>query len=147
MKKSSDKKFIFIDHTADIAVKIFGKDLTELFLNAHSALLKVLTDNIKNKSNSSKQIKLTANSAEELLVDFLSEINFYLSTRNKLAVKINSLKIDLYENNFYLDCNCEFINIKKSGTIIKLEIKAVTYHNLKIEKIDGVLQTTIVLDI
>jgi SHS2 domain-containing protein len=135
-----------LEHTADVRVRIYGKSIKDLFKNAAFALFSLIVE-YKAKLKKEKEIKLEAQNHEELLVNWLNELIsvFYaykfLPASFKIIVKeedglvaldgkIKGEDFDPYEN-------------KK----INMEIKAATYHNLKIEKNNEGYRAEIVFDV
>lgn len=135
----------FIEHTADVAAEISGKSLTEIFLAAYEVWKKIVVDSFEILTEQKKEIQLSAQSNEVLLVEFLSELNFFLFTKKWFCRNITLL--ELIEE----DKGVKLIASLEGGTIdpefIKIEIKAVTFHNLKIEKAGDIFRTIIVFDI
>ena len=123
------KKYEFIEHTADVGVKAFGKNLSECFENAAIGMFDIITDSSHIDSKGEYIITIEFDDLEQLLVDWLSELLFLQSSRNivfsKFHVNIDQKKLQLsstiYGENFDTSKH-------KSG----VEIKAVTYHMLKI---------------
>ena len=138
--------FKFIDHTADIAAEIFGNSLEELFEAAAEVWKISVADTEKCTTDNSKSLSLSAHSIEELLVDFLNELNFLLQTKNWLFLKIESVKIDKEMDNFILLAELKGAS-NISGVNIKQEIKSVTYHQLNIVEDENGFKTKIIFDI
>jgi len=140
------RSFKFIDHTADIAFDLEGDSLEELFIASAEAFKISVTDFKCGEIFDSIEIELTANSKEELLVNFLNEINFYLTTKKWLCCSVDSIKIFIDEN--YLELSAELSGIKLNPEIeLKQEIKSVTYHQMKIEQKNKFYNTRVVFDI
>src|SRR5438552_14391249 len=144
------KDFELISHTADLKIRVYGQTLQELFRNAVIGMFQSISPRASGCSVSydrlvcpqltaRHEIKATGPDPEALLVNFLSQI-LYVSDVN---------------NEAYLDANITeltegFVNATIRGVKITgfdVEIKAVTYHDLHIEQIDGLWQTDIVFDI
>lgn len=134
----------FIEHTADIAFDVFADTIEELFIESARAWRIVVVGDVSGKVLSDKEVHLTADSLEELLVNFLNELNFYLINKKWLAVIFNKLIID--KTNFLLSANLAGFQIDDSIEI-KEEIKSVTYHQMNIENIDDKFTTRVVFDI
>ena len=66
------KQYELIDHTADVAIKAYGKTLSEAFENAAKGMFDIITDNSEVESTGQYNIELKASDLEQLLVDFLS---------------------------------------------------------------------------
>ncbi len=137
-------KHIFIEHTADIAFDVTADSIEELFMESARAWRIAVVGDISGKALSNFEVNLTADSLEELLVNFLNELNFYLLNKKWLAVIFNKLIID--KTNFLLSANIAGFLIDNS-TEIKEEIKSVTYHQMNIVNIDNKFTTRVVFDI
>lgn len=131
------KKYSFIEHTADIAIKAYGKNLAECFENAACAMFDIISDTKKVKSVGEYELALKASSLEELLVDWLSKLLWLYDTNNfllgKFKVKLDEAKIELKARVWGEEFKFEKHSRGK-------EIKAVTYHMLDVNKEKGYVQ-------
>ncbi|GAF71160.1 unnamed protein product, partial [marine sediment metagenome] len=59
------KRYEQIPHTADIAIRVYGKDLKELFINAAYGMFDIIADLEGLKSSVSMDVNLKAPSKEE----------------------------------------------------------------------------------
>ncbi len=137
-------KHNFIEHTADIAFDVTADTIEELFIESARAWRIAVVGDVSGKALSNKEFSLTAESLEELLVNFLNELNFYLLNKKWLAVIFNKLIID--KTNFLLSANIAGFQIDDSIEI-KEEIKSVTYHQMDIVNVDNLYSTRVVFDI
>ncbi len=138
--------FRFINHTADIAVEVYAESVEKLFYAASEAWKSSVLENTVSDSPFELHIELEAKTIEELLVDFLSELNFILFARRLVFSKIKHLVI---ENNSDLSLKSViyFEDFNPSKHTLKAEIKAVTFHQVNM-KFDGKLyRTKLVFDI
>jgi SHS2 domain-containing protein len=123
------KTYELIDHTADVGVKAYGKNLSETFENAAKAMFDIITYNSEIESIGQYDITLDAPNIEQLLVDWLSELLFLNSAKNLV---FGFFKVELDEKNNKLTGRIfgEKFNISKHKA--GAEIKAVTYHMLEV---------------
>lgn len=120
-------KFSIIDHTADIGIIAYGESLEELFTNAAYGMLTLITDLEKIEPKIEEEISLTSFDLETLLVKFLNEL-LYIFEVKKIVFKeflINSIS----EHNLRAQCKGDIVE----DSVIFREIKAATYHLLKIK--------------
>lgn len=147
------KDFESISHTADLQIHVYGKTLKDLFRNALIGMFQSIKPITRDKNCYYKNdrlicenlteihdVNLTSINMESLLVDFLSEA-LYLSDVNNEAY----LDADITELTDGKIC-ARLSGIKISGFEV-VEIKAVTYNDLKIEKQAGYYFANIVFDI
>lgn len=76
-----DERFEEVEHTADIAIRVWGRDLAELFANAAYGLACQMTDPGGVERTVEHPIELEAYDAETLLVTWLGEL-LYLNERD-----------------------------------------------------------------
>jgi len=129
-----------IDHTADRALRIYGSNLGDLFLNAAQGMnsLMVATP-ISGSEHQEKFIALEAMDSESLLVDWLSELAYWAEIE---MLVFHEFKIE--------SVSSTHIRARIYGTRVKQlkkHIKAVTYHNLDIVRTDKGMTATVVFDV
>jgi len=124
------KKFRVIEHTADIGIEAFGRDLNELFANAAYGMFSILCDIERVRAEKTFQVKVSSQTPEELLRSWLDELLYEENTREILFCKFEVKISDRYS----LSGRAfgEKINLERHR--LKTEIKAVTYHQLEVQK-------------
>ncbi len=137
-------EYKFINHTADLAFDVSADSLEELFLEAAKAWRISVVGDISGKALSNVMLNISADSLEELLVNFLNELNFLLTTKKWLAIIFNNIVID--KTNFLFSANCTGFHVDNSIEI-KEEIKSATYHQMNIVNIDNKFSTRVVFDV
>jgi SHS2 domain-containing protein len=109
-------------------------------------------DHIKSAKNDQslnkvKIVKLKEASLTDLLVSWLSELNFLLFVRYFLVKEIKNLDIFEADNQYILKTKLIGNIGLKYKTLIKTEIKAVTYHQLRIEKVEKGYLGQVIFDV
>jgi SHS2 domain-containing protein len=137
----------FIEHTADIAVEVEGESLNDLFISSCYAWREAVMDISSFQKELSKKFIFNSASLEVLLIELLSELNFQLYTKGWVFVTIQNLLIEETDSGYHLEI--ELFGQKHNSEIYKFkeEIKAVTFHQMKIEKVNNTYKTLIVFDI
>ena len=140
-----------IPHTADLKIKAYGNTLEQLFTNALIGMF----SSIKPKSKLitytddkplilelpiKRHVKAKSDNLEFLLVDFLSECLYLSDVHNEAYF---DAKFDLLT---YTQVVCSVYGVKVTGFEV-VEIKAVTYNDLKIEHSITGWTATVVFDI
>jgi SHS2 domain-containing protein len=123
------KKYELVDHTADVGLKAYGKNLSEAFENAAKGMFDIITDSSEIESVGQYEIKLQSQDLEQLLVDWLSELLF-LNTANNLV--FGFFKVDIDNKNNFLSAKIFGEKYDLSKHKIGAEIKAITYHMLEV---------------
>ncbi|GIU68662.1 MAG: archease [Candidatus Pacearchaeota archaeon] len=98
------KKFDFLEHTADIKFRVYGKNLEEVFENVVSAISEYISRGKKVKVVNKKTISLitSENDLNLLLYSFLEELLYFLDAKNfipakaKVKIKEGHLKAVIY---------------------------------------------------
>lgn len=139
------RDFEFIEHTADLKFRAYGKSLEDCFQNSARAMVSAISNPESIEGKCLKKIMLEAETPEILLHDFLSELLFLFETRDML---FKEFQVSIKENRGYklkAELKGERFNPKKHE--IKTEIKAVTYHEMLIEERDNVWVAQVLCDI
>ena len=138
------ERFEFFDHTADIGVRVYGNNLAELFENAARAMYEALGRLHKPESNRQKSVELQAESAEDLLHDWLADLLY--------EIEANHILYDEFEIHeltpLRLAVTVRGGTIDSAHSQANEEIKAVTYHQLRVEsQPDGSWRAMVIFDV
>lgn len=138
ISKKSAQGFLEIEHTADWELEVWAEDLPGLLEEAARGMYALA--GVKWDETHSREVSffLSAEDPESLLVGFLAELLYYLEQEGLAFYR------------FILQANQYNLNVLAVGapvTQLQKEIKAVTYHNLKIEQNAAGLKTRIVFDV
>lgn len=137
------KKYELINHTADIGIKVYGKSLNELFENAGLAMFEIIAWLKKIKKKHIIEFKVEANSFEELMQAWLSQLLLKFNLEKFLFVEFKVRKI--CKNYLFAEAYGEIFNPLKHK--LKREIKLVTYHQLELKKENNIYQMQIIFDL
>ena len=127
-----------ISHTADWSARVWATDLPALFSESARAMNALSGTVIGTGPRLRRTFESDAADAESLLVAFLSEL-VYSQEQENLAF-----------DSFHIALDDQRLKVEMEGAqIASLDkaIKAVTYHNLKIQNTDEGVETTIVFDV
>ena len=141
-----DKIYELIDHTADLSIKVYGKDLEELLKNCSAAMMDVICDLNTIELKNQYSVSSSGNSEEQLLVNLLHEL-LYLHEVKKLLFCKFEFKINDNIKNREVEGNVWGEEIDFSRHDLLNDIKAVTYSDLKVEHKNGKLSVNITFDI
>lgn len=137
--------FRIVSTTADIGIQLEAESEGEFFKNAllglHGLLFESSRVHLPDGGEENRfPIDLKGDSTENLLVKFLEEILFITYNKRVQVVDVHIKKLSSQE------LSAELIGIE-SPRPPSLEIKSVTYHNLRIERREGHLSCRIIFDI
>ena len=128
------KNFEYFEATADIGLKAYGKDINEAFENASLAIFNIISDTSDINPLSEIEFEITSEDEVSLLYDYLEELLFYHETEFMLFSEFH-VKID---ENLHLKAKIKGEEIDWQKHERKTEIKAITFHKMKVTKTDHV---------
>ena len=137
------KTYERIEHTADIGVRVKGNDLKELFRNAAAAMFDIIAEKKESEVKKQAEIRIEqkADDLEELFVNWLNELLSLSAIKELIFSGFRIGKLD--KNTLQALAIGEDIKNYKVNT----EIKAATYHELKLEKGLSGWQAEVIFDV
>jgi SHS2 domain-containing protein len=128
-----------VEHTADRAFRVRGRDLAELLENAAQAMVALDGEPPVSERFTRRVIEVTGSDRETLLVNWLNEILYLEQTHHEFydhfllsQVTDNHLRAQLFGR-----------QLDRSVT----SLKAVTFHNLEVKQTSEGLEATVVVDV
>lgn len=137
------KRYEQIPHTADVAIRAYGKDLRELFSNAAFGMFDIIADLSGLKKTVSIDVNLEAPSPEELLISWLDELLYSFYTKGIIFFEFDIVDID----DTRISAHAHGRHVGENRNRLKTEIKAATYHDLKIEEKQDGYSVEIIFDV
>ena len=134
-------RFDIIDHTADAGIVAYGNDLIEAFANAAYGMFSLVAELNSIGEESCHEVNVEATDQEALLVAWLNELLYLFDVERVIFHRFDIIEL---ENN-RLQAKAYGEKIDKSRHLLKTEVKAATYHSLKIEKENG-FRIQVILD-
>jgi len=124
-----DMGYEFLDHTADIGLKVWADSIEGLFQEAGKSITSLMV-NGKIDPTTSCPIQLQADSLEDLFHDWLAELNYLFLVKHRIFESF------VFQNLTEKSLQCvgygEFCDPKRHRA--QTEIKAITYHQLYVQK-------------
>ncbi len=147
----SKKKFEFLDHPADVYIRAIGDSLPELFENAGIALFETMTNTDLISPSKEYSVNADGFDLESLLYRWLEELLYIYYSYNVMCsdIKVKKVSIERQENDFVYSIQgiCRGEEFDPSRHEARVEVKAVTYHLMKIIKDEDHWEAYFVLDI
>lgn len=119
-----------INHTADVGLIIYGSNMKQLFSNAAHSLVGLIVEPELISAKKERYVSVYAENYESLLIEWLNELIYLFDAEHILFGKFKI--IHLSSGQLIAVCYGETVNRFKDS--IKREVKAATYHMLKIDK-------------
>jgi SHS2 domain-containing protein len=138
-----EKPFEVIDHTADIGIVAHGADIKQVFANAALGLFNLMADLEDFKEDFQRAIELSAEDVEVLLVEWLNELIYIFDVEHIIFKRFEIEELTSTQ----IRASCFGQKIKPEQHKLKREIKAATYHMLRISKEDGSYKVQVIFDI
>ena len=132
-----------LSHTGDLAWRLWGQDLPELFENAGRALSATLTDRRYLRRRATRTVRLTAGDWEALLVDWLNHLLYLFDIDGFLGrdFRVESLTPGGLKARVSGETFDPARHPSRTG------VKAATYHQLSIVPVQDGWEATVVLDL
>ncbi len=128
-----------VDHTADLALHVWGCDLTDLFSAAATGMFSLLATAIPDGAPVRFELHLAALDAESLLVDWLNELLYLCETQDFVGTEFVFARLTPTE-----------LHAQVAGLPIgerRAHIKAATYHMLTVVAVEAGYETEVVFDV
>ncbi len=140
--------FEFKDHTADVSVKSWGRNLEEAFSQTALSLMATITPNLKKIStNVEKEIEIESEDKYALCFDFLSEFLYIFDVEELVFSYISVKSIEKIEDKFKLNAVVRGEKFDKDKHEIGTEVKGITYSFMNIEEKKNKVEIDIVFDV
>ena len=131
--------------TSDICLLVSGADLPQLLADSAAGLIAVIAEPSELTEKTSVAVDLTADTIEDLYFSWLSEIIYIKDALNLLTCRCD---IEVDTSGPYRVAGKVFGDIiDKARHTLKVDVKAVTYYKLRIEKINDHWEAEAVLDL
>jgi len=137
-------EYELIDHTADIGIKLKAKDLSSLFVNSAAAMFDVIAPKKKTRKpfkGKNFEIHLKEESLDELFIAWLRELLSLSDCEDVIFTKF------AVEHLAETELKAMVTGLKRSHFHIIREIKAVTYHDLKVGRAGAMFKAEVIFDV
>jgi len=133
----------FINHTADLGIRVRGNSLKQLFERVAWAMFDILVELKGVKLKKTFEIEIKAEHLDELLADWLRELLYKFNGEGYLFKKFEVKKL----NKQGLKAKVKGEKLDLSRHQLKTEIKAVTYYELEVKKRKDIWETQVIFDV
>lgn len=147
-----------LEHTSDIKVEIYGRDLPELFCHAAFCLFDLMLDVTKVEPKQRHEVRLSNTDLSELFLDWLRELLFLFSTHGFAVSRTEVCILPADLSNQQTGSGNLTSAASLSATLygeaydsarhgFKVEVKTPTYHEYRMEQTPSGYRVTLVLDV
>jgi SHS2 domain-containing protein len=135
--------FEHFEHTADLGLRVRAATLEELLAEAARGLLVMFVANPDAvRPLQTRTISLTADDPSYLLFDWLTELLYAFETDKVLLAEF-----DLQLNGNQLTATCRGEPMDPARHQMEHEVKAITYHGLRVEETAEGWEAEVIVDI
>jgi len=132
-----------LEHTADMGIEASGASLEELFAEAAYGLMEIIAGTQQALNREERRVTVEGGEAEELLVNWLNEILYLFEIKRFFPVDFEVEEVAW--DRLHARVRGEPFDPERHP--VEREVKAVTYHQLEVKKIDGFWQARIYVDL
>ncbi|MDD2316651.1 MAG: archease [Desulfobacterales bacterium] len=137
------KRYELIDHTADLGLRIFGRDLPDLFEAAAFAVFDRITDIGALRGMERQILEISGADWPDLMVNWLRELLYLWNGERRLIKQTRILTLREY----HLSAEIGYDPFDPDLHRIEEEIKAVTYHQISVEPAGSGWEARIIFDV
>jgi SHS2 domain-containing protein len=131
-----EQGFRILEHPADVGIEAFGNTLEDAFKYAALGLTSIIVEPASVDPSEQRFVSLKGTDPENLLVRWLSEIIYLYDGEDFLLSDVNIQRLTHGE----LEAKLFGEKIIDGKHKLKMDVKAITYHQLKVEETrEGVL--------
>ncbi|MDL1873333.1 archease [Deltaproteobacteria bacterium PRO3] len=138
-----EKSYRQLDHTGDLGVEVWGASWEDLFEKASLALVELLADPDRILQEGRATWRLEAETREALLVRHLEEILYRMDAQGMVFSKFRIA----FPEPGVLACEAWGEPLDRRRHHFKTELKAVTYHGLKLWEEGGLCRARVIFDV
>ena len=133
------------DHTADVGLRVEGSDLDDLFRTAAEGLMGYVVVNREEvRASESETVDLTDDGPTELLAAWLNELVFRVETGHRLY---SGFDVRVEGDGRHLVGTIAGEPIDRGRHVLDHEVKAVTRHGLRLDRLLDKWVAEVILDI
>lgn len=137
------KPWEVFEHTADVGLHAFGRNLRELFAHVAQGMESLMVSPEQVRIQVSREINVEGHDAISLLVNWLNELIFLFNTEYLIFCRFEI--DDLTETSLHAIARGEAYDAQRHD--LSSAIKAATWHEAIVEQVEGGYRATIIFDI
>jgi len=140
---ATDLNYQIIDHTADLGIVVKAVDVKDVFIRAGYAMTDLMVKADISEKGTRRKVLVEGEDFPDLMVRWLGEILYLFDGEHLLvsAIEINSI------SPIRLKSTVTVVSLKRGHHEMLREIKAVTYHQISVERKNDGWEARIIFDI
>jgi SHS2 domain-containing protein len=141
----------YLEHSTDAFVQAHGSSLEVLFGNCAKGLVNIMFEIDKVEDRQFSTITASGEDLENLLFDWLEKVLLKILIDHivvsRFSIEISKKNANVEEKKYLLRARVGGEKVSYSKHNYKIEIKAITYHELKIKRIGPNYVATFLVDL
>jgi SHS2 domain-containing protein len=131
------------EHTADLGLRVRAADESALFADAARALFSAIVANLEDvRPIDERRVEVEGSDREYLLLDWLNELLYLFESQKLLFAEF---EVDVRPMGLTAVVRGETVDLRRHQ--LEHEVKAITYHGLKVERDEAGWLAEVILDI
>jgi SHS2 domain-containing protein len=131
------------EHTADLGLRVRAPDLEALFAEAGRGFFSIIVEDLDQvRVRDTVEIRVEGRDPEFLLFDWLHELLVTFDTR---GLVLSAFRVRLGDQGLHAEAGGEGMDPARHRLLH--EVKAITYHGLKLEQTPAGWQAEVIVDI
>ena len=144
---SKDEGYRFLEHTTDALVEAWGPTLERAFASAAKGLFETMINTKKVDLKTDEQVSSSGHDELELLYNWLEELLLRFEIRTMVYSQFEIEPISRFYDTLKLRAIARGERYDGAKHEAKTEIKAVTYHLMKVERDPDQVRVRFLLDL
>ncbi len=140
---STQLTYEIIDHTADLGIIVKGPDVKSLFILAAQAMTDLMVEGDISDKTATRNVLVKGEDFPDLMVRWLGEILYLFEGENFIVHSIEIKSISPIQ----LKSTLSLSSFEPEYHQVLREIKAVTYHQISVDKFDDGWEARVIFDI
>ncbi len=124
----------FLDHTADLKIKIEESSLDEAFKTAALAIKQAMAENIEVSQKITRIVSVEGKDLQDLLYNFMEEFIFLLDADDFILADIIDLEVNKDEEKNIWTLSSTISGDNASNYRFSNDVKAITFNEMKIQE-------------
>jgi len=135
--------FTFLNHTADMGIRVIAPTLVDLFETAAQAMMEIMLKQRPPGNTSPLRLSVDGEDLPDLMVRWLGEILYILEGEERVVMDVDIDGVSPTR----IDAIVHTVPFDPELHDITTEIKAVTYHQIDVSQRGGDWEATVIFDL
>lgn len=135
-----------LDHTADLGIEVRASELDELFLDAAGGLCDSITDRESVEPRRERTFSARADALDLLLVGWLEDLLYHFDAGGELY-SAGEASVEGHGSCWSLQAKMRGETFDPARHPLKVQVKAITYHGLEVERDGESWRARVIFDI